>query len=43
MVNINNIGYRILDDDIIAQQSEIENLLGIIDDLTKRVEDLENK
>lgn len=43
ILSINYIGYRILDDDIIAQQSEIENLLDLIDSLTQRVEALENK
>lgn len=43
ITSINYIGYRIIDDDIIAQQSEIDSLHEIIETLTNRLNILETK
>ena len=43
ITSINYIGYRILNDDIIAQQSEIENLQNIVETLINRLNVLEAK
>lgn len=43
ITSVNYIGYRIINDDIFAQLSDIENLQMQIQDLLTRIEALENK
>lgn len=43
ITRVDYIGYRILDDDIIAQQSDIENLQNIITTLQQTIATLENR
>lgn len=43
ITSINYIGYRIIDDDVFAQLSDIENLQNTIQNLLTRIEALENK